>query len=275
MTAPARFGLVGAALLGLNLLVAVPSAHAAPPEREPHVFTCSEDTPTDAQAASSDDEVGTHPSGKEDKGLTESGNSGTQGKSDSDPDGTYNGGSDKPDCEGGYAVDGEYDRDGNNGCGNDADFEDDNNGNCGKGKKERPADDGPVVPFGAPDEDPADDPAPKSVVDEDPAPVVEPPAPVEDPDPAPVEEEEGPIVWADEDPADDPNPDDEYGDNDVPVLAEEPAATATDAPDMDLAAHRDLARTGGLLAAVGLAAAAAVFGSGRRVVAFARRRLMS
>jgi len=54
----------------------------------------------------------------------------TQGRSLSDPDGTSNGGADKPGCTGGFDAD----KDGNNGCGNDADREDDNNGNCG-GKK--------------------------------------------------------------------------------------------------------------------------------------------
>jgi hypothetical protein len=54
----------------------------------------------------------------------------TQGRSLSDPDGDTNGGADKPDpdCTGGVDA---TDRDGNNGCGNDADREDDNNGNCG------------------------------------------------------------------------------------------------------------------------------------------------
>ncbi|HEV8572254.1 MAG TPA: hypothetical protein VGR49_04285 [Actinomycetota bacterium] len=68
-----------------------------------------------------------HPSGK-DKSY-EAGGSGNQGKSESDPDGTDNGGVDKP---GGSATAGGDldDQDGNNGCGNDDDFEDDNNGNC-------------------------------------------------------------------------------------------------------------------------------------------------
>jgi hypothetical protein len=55
----------------------------------------------------------------------------TQGRSLSDPDGTSNGGADKPGCVG--VAD--SDRDGNNGCGNDADREDDNNGNCGRQKE--------------------------------------------------------------------------------------------------------------------------------------------
>ena len=50
----------------------------------------------------------------------------TQGRSQSDPDGMSNGGTDKPGCDGNFA-----DADGNNGCGNDADREDDNNGHCG------------------------------------------------------------------------------------------------------------------------------------------------
>jgi hypothetical protein len=52
----------------------------------------------------------------------------TQGRSTSDPDGTSNGGTDKPGCGGDF----DSDRDGNNGCGNDADREDDNNGHCGR-----------------------------------------------------------------------------------------------------------------------------------------------
>jgi hypothetical protein len=58
------------------------------------------------------------------------GETNTQGRSLSDPDGDTNGGADKPDpdCTGGVDA---TDRDGNNGCGNDADREDDNNGNCG------------------------------------------------------------------------------------------------------------------------------------------------
>jgi hypothetical protein len=57
------------------------------------------------------------------------GETNTQGRSLSDPDGDTNGGADKPDpdCTGGVDA---TDRDGNNGCGNDADREDDNNGNC-------------------------------------------------------------------------------------------------------------------------------------------------
>ena len=267
MTASRLRGLAGAVLLGLGVLAAAPAAHAVRPDTEPHQFTCTTedtDTATTAAADTSDEELRAHPSGQEGKGETEAGSSGTQGRSDSDPDGMENGGADKPGCYGGY----DDDRDGNNGCGNDTDFEDDNNGNCGgKGRQERPADDGPVVPFAAPDEDPEPAPAVK-----DPAPVVEPPAPVvDDPDPVVDEEPEDPIVWADEDPVNDPDPDDEYGDDD-PVVVQQPAPTATGTPDMDLAATRDLARTGGLLAALGLVAAGALTGSGRRAVAVARRR---
>ena len=66
-----------------------------------------------------------HPSGKD--RSSESGGSGNQGKSGSDPDGNTNGGADKPGGTGG--VD-QLDQDGNNGCGNDDDFEDDNEGHC-------------------------------------------------------------------------------------------------------------------------------------------------
>jgi hypothetical protein len=50
-----------------------------------------------------------------------------QGYSSSDPDANGNGGADKPGQTGGF----NFDRDGNNGCGNDSDREDDNNGWCG------------------------------------------------------------------------------------------------------------------------------------------------
>jgi hypothetical protein len=76
-----------------------------------------------------------HPSGRD--RSVEPGGSGTQGKSASDPDGTSNGGADKPGGPGGMDL---GDQDGNNGCGNDDDFEDDNNGNCGG-----PAEAGPDV----------------------------------------------------------------------------------------------------------------------------------
>jgi hypothetical protein len=54
-------------------------------------------------------------------------NSSPQGFSPSDPDGSSNGGADKPSGSGGCNSD----QDGNNGCGNDTDREDDNNGWCG------------------------------------------------------------------------------------------------------------------------------------------------
>ena len=68
-----------------------------------------------------------HPSGKD--RCVEKGGSGTQGRSQSDPDADSNGGLDKPDGDGGINT---ADQDGNNGCGNDQDFEDDNNGWCGR-----------------------------------------------------------------------------------------------------------------------------------------------
>jgi hypothetical protein len=69
-----------------------------------------------------------HPSGKD--RSAEWGGSANQGKSESDPDGSDNGGIDKP--QGTATAGGDLDdQDGNNGCGNDDDFEDDNNGNCG------------------------------------------------------------------------------------------------------------------------------------------------
>ena len=75
-----------------------------------------------------------HPSGK-DKSV-ENGGSGTQGKSESNPDDSkgpmrYEGelGDDKANGPGGTDL---ADQDGNNGCGNDDDFDDDNNGWCGK-----------------------------------------------------------------------------------------------------------------------------------------------
>jgi hypothetical protein len=84
----------------------------------------ADSTSADAQP----DNYNQHPSGKDKSG--EAGGSGTQGKSESDPDSGDNGGIDKA---GGLATEGgdTDDQDGNNGCGNDDDFEDDNNGNCG------------------------------------------------------------------------------------------------------------------------------------------------
>ena len=82
-----------------------------------------------------------HPSGKD--RSVENGGSGTQGKSESNPDDSkgpmrYEGaiGDDKANGPGGTDR---ADQDGNNGCGNDDDFDDDNNGHCG-----RPA--APVTP---------------------------------------------------------------------------------------------------------------------------------
>ena len=81
-----------------------------------------------------DDGDNAHPSGKD--RSVESGGSGTQGKSESNPDDSkgpmrYEGkiGDDKANGAGG--VD-RADQDGNNGCGNDDDFDDDNNGHCGR-----------------------------------------------------------------------------------------------------------------------------------------------
>ena len=91
--------------------------------------TMTEDNDGDGEA-NAPDSLGNsdnqHPSGA-DKHV-ESGGSGNQGKSASDPDGGSNGGLDKAGGDGGDDI---YDQDGNNGCGNDDDFEDDNNGNCG------------------------------------------------------------------------------------------------------------------------------------------------
>ena len=74
----------------------------------------------------------------------------TQGRSLSDPDGTSNGGADKPGCadERVDPWDADLDNDGNNGCGNDADREDDNNGNCGHEKAQGSDDDSPDVEDG-------------------------------------------------------------------------------------------------------------------------------
>ena len=81
-----------------------------------------------------DDGDDAHPSGKD--RSVESGGSGTQGKSESNPDDSkgpqrYEGarGDDKANGPGGTDL---ADQDGNNGCGNDDDFDDDNNGHCGK-----------------------------------------------------------------------------------------------------------------------------------------------
>ena len=262
--APCRIALSGA-LLALGLLVAAPVAGAKPAQSdEPFTFTCTEELDSStAASATADQELDDHPSGKD--RTEESGGSGTQGRSNSDPDGMDNGGSDKPGCRGGY----DEDQDGNNGCGNDDDFEDDNNGNCGGKREVEEADDGPVAAFGVPDEpaeEPADEPAPAPVV-KAPVPEVEVPEPVVE---EPVEEEEGPIVWSEEDDANDPDPDYEYP-SDTPPTTEAPA-DPTGSPALELAAHRDLTRTGGLFALGLLAAGGVLLGTGRRVLALARRR---
>jgi hypothetical protein len=104
-------------------------------------YTEDNDTNDSAPNNVPDDGDNAHPSSK-DRSI-ENGKSGTQGKSESDPDDDgrgperSNGGPDKANGSGG--VD-KADQDGNNGCGNDDDFEDDNEGWCGK----RPAKDDEV-----------------------------------------------------------------------------------------------------------------------------------
>ncbi|MDQ3943943.1 MAG: hypothetical protein M3357_02065 [Actinomycetota bacterium] len=274
-------GALAGALLALGLLSA--PAGAKPSSDEPVEFTCTtddSDATTAAAADTADDDGEGRPSGREAKGDDEPAGPGTQGRSNSDPDGMENGGADKPGCprEGDWAED--TDNDGNNGCGNDDDREDDNNGNCGKNRE---ADDGEVAPFGVPDE-PAEDPAPAGDPDpvDDPAPVVKAPKPAdEDPDPVvdepPAdEEEEGPTVWADEDDADDPDPDEEYpGDSSTPttVAPGDVPDDPTGSPDMQLAAQRNLARNGGLFALGLVTASGLALGGGRLVLSLARRRL--
>ena len=95
-----------------------------------------------------------HPSGKDRSG--ESGGSGNQGKSESDPDdsngpmrreappcpsGDPRGADACTDKSGGSGGSDRDDQDGNNGCGNDDDFDDDNNGWCGKRKASEPTQD--------------------------------------------------------------------------------------------------------------------------------------
>jgi hypothetical protein len=88
------------------------------------------------KAKAEKDRDAAHPSGKD--RSVEPGGSGTQGRSESDPDDDghgpdrSNGGPDKPGGSGGVDL---SDQDGNNGCGNDDDFEDDNEGWCGKPPK--------------------------------------------------------------------------------------------------------------------------------------------
>lgn len=96
----------------------------------------TEDNDTNDSAPNNQADAGdnAHPSGKD--RSVENGGSGTQGKSESNPDDSkgpmrYEGqlGDDKPNGPGGTDLE---DQDGNNGCGNDDDFDDDNNGWCGK-----------------------------------------------------------------------------------------------------------------------------------------------
>ena len=97
-------------------------------------FTEDNDTNDDTSNNVSDDDDNAHPSGND--RSVESGGSGNQGSSTSNPDDSkgpqrYEGvrGEDKPNGPGGTDLD---DQDGNNGCGNDDDFNDDNNGHCGR-----------------------------------------------------------------------------------------------------------------------------------------------
>ena len=100
----------------------------------PVVFDCHGQTANEQAYKTPPNQVGDdHPSGRSRE--TEAAGSGTQGRSNSDPDGTTNAGADKPGCPGGF----DSDQDGNNGCGNDDDFEDDNNGWCGRQRDAAPA----------------------------------------------------------------------------------------------------------------------------------------
>jgi len=142
----------GAAVLGLMLLGSPVEADPDDSRRPETAGTQSADAPGHTRSdeadttAESDDSVqaagngatDAHPSPHERQ--TEPGGSGTQGSSESNPDG---GGVDKPypaDGQPAGSQQGDYgpdavnadDFDGNNGCGNDTDFSDDNNGNCGK-----------------------------------------------------------------------------------------------------------------------------------------------
>ena len=107
----------GAGLLGFMLLGSPAMAGPNGEKKD----NGSEATMNDAAPGGADREV-------------ESGGSGTQGRSHSNPDG---GGVDKPYAAAGQDAEsqGDSDYDGNNGCGNDTDFADDNNGNCGGLKK--------------------------------------------------------------------------------------------------------------------------------------------
>jgi hypothetical protein len=122
------------ALLGAVMvlgLVALMSTPALAHHKADH-----EQGPDKAPNNVADDGDNAHPSGKD--RSVENGKSGTQGKSESNPDDSkgpmrYEGalGEDKPNGPGGTDL---ADQDGNNGCGNDDDFDDDNNGWCGKPK---------------------------------------------------------------------------------------------------------------------------------------------
>lgn len=106
--------------------------------------TYTEDNDGDGKKNNEDTTPSSHPSGQD--RYVESGGSGNQGNSESDPDDDGRGpercepeslrttgdgtcGADKPNGTGGTDI---YDQDGNNGCGNDQDFDDDNEGWCGK-----------------------------------------------------------------------------------------------------------------------------------------------
>lgn len=118
-------------------------------------------------ADSPDNNLSQHPSGNDRN--EEKGKSGTQGKSESNPDG---GGADKRKAASDGAQ-GSGDWDDNNGCGNDNDFADDNRGNCG----------GKPKPSSKPK--PSDDGCPKDCNDLDPSPS---PSPTPNPTPTPSSE---------------------------------------------------------------------------------------
>ncbi|MDP9069432.1 MAG: hypothetical protein M3N53_13955 [Actinomycetota bacterium] len=112
--------------------------------------TYTEDNDNDGKKNNEDTTPSSHPSGKD--RTVESGGSGNQGNSESDPDDDGRGpercepvsarnsgdgtcGADKPNGTGGTDI---YDQDGNNGCGNDQDFDDDNEGLCGGPDRTKP-----------------------------------------------------------------------------------------------------------------------------------------
>lgn len=114
-----------AALLVFSIVVSI----------NPEAFAKPDNAPLVEDIADTGDSQ--HPSGKDRN--TENGKSGTQGKSESNPDGD---GADKrrdakDGAQGGTQGQGDYDD--NNGCGNDHDFADDNNGNCGGKHKASPS----------------------------------------------------------------------------------------------------------------------------------------